>query len=128
MILLAVACLVFVSCGPKKATEPVEEPKSEFAINLDKWATFGDLDEEGQVALVAEMKAYLDVCCKEKCEAKEGEEVAEPCPEKEAFKAKWEAFETLPLEEQKAIIDQVFEHMKTCCQKEQEVAEEVVQE
>jgi len=121
MILLAVACLIFVSCNNKKATEPVEEPKSEFAANLDKWATFGDLEEEGQVALVAEMKAYIDECCKEKC--KEAEEGEEPCPEKEAFKAKWATFETLTLEEQKEIIDQVFEHMKACCQKEAEVAE-----
>lgn len=126
MILLAVACLIFVSCDNKKATVPVEEPKCELAINLDKWATFGDLDEEGQIALVAEMKAFIDETCKEKCkEAEEGGEAPEPCPEKEAFKAKWETFETLTLEEQKEIIDQVFVHMKACCKKEAECVEEV---
>lgn len=129
MILLAVACLIFVSCGNKTEPVVVEETTCEFTLMLDKWATFGELDEEGQVALVAEIKAFLDECCKEKCEAKEGEEEVEPCPEKAAFKAQWETFETLTLEEQKVCIDKVFEHMKECCQKEAEVAEEeVVQE
>jgi len=131
MILLAVACLVFVSCGPKKATEPVEEPKCEFALMLDKWATFDELDEEGQVALVAEFKAYFDECCKEKC-TKEGEEAEAICPEKQAeidaFKAQWEIFDTLTLEEQKAIIEKCIEHKKSCCKDKEAVEEEVAVE
>jgi hypothetical protein len=112
MILLAVACLIFVSCGTKteKAPEPVEKTTCAFTLNLEKWATLNDegVDKE---ALVAEMKAYFDECCKEKCAAKEGEEVAEPCPMKE----KWDAFETLTLDEKIDFINQIFEQKKECC-------------
>ena len=130
MILLAVACLVFVSCGNKP--EPVvEETTCEFTVLLEKWATIGELDEEGQMALVAEFKAYFDEACKEKCK-KEGEETEEICPEKQAemdaFKAQWEDFANLDLEAQKAIIEKCIEHHKCCKEKEAEVAEEVVQE
>jgi len=137
MILLAVACLIFVSCGTKKQLEAVEETCCTTEM-LAKWDTFADLDEEGQVALVAEMKAFLDEKCKKKCAKEEGEEVAEECPGKEAkcpekaakcaeMKAKWEDFENLPLEEQKALIDQIVEHMAKCC-KAKEVEEEVAEE
>ena len=120
MILLAVACLIFVSCNnTPKATEPEPAP-CELTLTLEKWAT---LNDEGvdQEALIAEVKAYLDGWCTENC--KEAEEGAEPCPEKEAFKAKWNAFDELPLEEKIEIINSVFEHIKSCCQKEAEVAE-----
>jgi len=130
MILLAVACLIFVSCdNTPKATEP-EEPKCEFTLLLDKWATFEELNEEGQIALIAEIKAYFDECCKEKCEAKEGEEVKEVCPEKEAFIAQWNDFANLDLEAQKAIIEKCIEHKKCCKEKEAkaEISEEIVQE
>ena len=123
MILLAVACLIFASCENKpKATEEPEAPKCEMTINLEKWAT---LNDEGvdQEALVAEVKAFLDGWCKENC--KEAEEGTEPCPEKEAFKAKWEAFDELTLEEKIEVINNVFERIK-CCQKE-EVTEETVE-
>jgi len=114
MILLAVACLVFVSCGPKKATEPVEEPKFEFALNLEKWAT---LNDEGvdQDALVAEMKAFIDGCFAQ-CEHKEGEET---CPIKE----EWANFDDLELGAKIELIDKIFAHMKECCEKEAEVVE-----
>jgi hypothetical protein len=96
---------------------------------LDKWATFGDLDEEGQTALIAEMKAYFDECCKNKCE-KEGE-AEEICPEKQAeidaFKAQWEDWDNLAPEAQVALLEKCIEHKKECC-KEKEVAEEVAEE
>jgi TRAP-type C4-dicarboxylate transport system substrate-binding protein len=137
MILLAVACLVCVSCGPRaeKVTDVQEETcctltpeQEEMFANWELWA---DLEEEQQVALVGEMKAFIDDCkakceakCEEKCK-KEGEEAEEVCPEKAAkcaeFKAKWEDFENLTLEEQKAILDQVLEcHKAKCCKDKEE--------
>ena len=130
MILLAVACLIFVSCGTKKekATEASAETcctaeQQEMFANWENWA---DLDAEQQVALVGEMKAFLDDCkakCEAKChdEGKVAEEPKEECPEKAAqyaeFKAKWEAFNEQTLEEQKALIDQVLECQKACKEK-----------
>jgi len=137
MILLAVACLVFVSCGPcnKKTVEVTEEKTCTFTPEqeamFENWEMWADLDAELQVALVGEMKAFIDECkakCEAKCEAKckeakeECGEVKEECPEKAAkcaeFKAKWEDFENLSLEDQKAILDQVLECMKAKCCKE----------
>ena len=135
MILLAVACLVFVSCGPRaeKATEVVEETcdalTPEQQAMFENWDNFANLDLEAQTALVGEMKAFFDEChakCAAKCEAakEEGAEPAEVCPEKEAkcaeFKAKWDAFDTFSLEEQKALIDQMLECKKAKCCKEHE--------
>jgi len=133
MILLAVACLVCVSCGPRteKATEPAQESccslTPEQVAMFENWELWAEL-EEGQQELVCEMKAFLDECIaqykekKEKCEPKEGEEVKEVCPEKAAkcaeFKAKWEAFETLTLEEQKELLDQKLACIKAKCCKE----------
>jgi hypothetical protein len=130
MILLAVTCLVFVSCNiTPKVTEP-EQPKCEFATLLEKWDTFGDLDEAGQAALIAEMKAYFDECCKEKCE-KEGEEAEELSPEeyvdRAAFRAFWEDWDNLDVETQKGLIEKCIEHKKECC-KENEATEEVAEE
>jgi len=118
MILLAVACLVFVSCGPKKATEPVEEPKCEFELTLEKWAT---LNDEGvdQEAIVADMKDFIDGCFA-KCEHKEGEEA---CPIKE----EWAGFDNLELGAKIELINKIFDHMKECCKKEAENAEEVAE-
>ncbi|MCL1851279.1 MAG: hypothetical protein FWF70_07770 [Bacteroidetes bacterium] len=135
MILLAVACLVFVSCGTKKekATEVVAEetccaltPEQE--AMFENWDLWADLDEIQQTALVADMKAFIDECkakCEAKCCAKEGEEVEEVCPEKAAkcaeFKAKWEDFDNLTLDEKKAIIDQVLAcHKEKCCKEKEE--------
>jgi len=107
---MAVACLVFVSCGnkPKVTEEPVAEEKccaslteeqQEMFANWDMWA---DLTEEQQVTLVNDMKLFIDECkakCEEKCAPKEGEEVEEVCPEKAAkcaeFKAKWKLLKLL---------------------------------
>jgi len=119
LILLAVACLVFVSCGNRaEKAVPTDETTSTYQVMLDKWDTWADLDEEGQVALVGEMKAFFDECCQGKCE-KECENAEEVCPEKAAkcaeFKAKWETFETLTLEEQKALIDEIIAHKAECC-------------
>jgi len=117
MILLAVACLIFVSCGTPKATEPVQEPKSEFELTLDKWATLND-ENVDQEALVAEMKAFIDGCFAQ-CEHKEGEEA---CP----IKAEWANFDNLELVQKIELIDKIFGHMKECCEKEA-VEEEVVE-
>ena len=109
----------FASCGNKTVVAPEEQekPKCEFALLLEKWDTFGELNEEGQVALIAEFKAFFDECCKEKCE-KEGEVI---CPEKQAeiddFKAQWDDFANLDLEAQKALIEKCIEHKKECCEK-----------
>ncbi|MDR0206314.1 MAG: hypothetical protein LBI45_03535 [Bacteroidales bacterium] len=139
MILLAVVCLIFVSCGNKK--QQIEQVEETCCTEiLAKWDTFADLDEEGQIALVAEMKAYLDECkakCESKCTKTEGEEVAEDaCPGKAAkcaekaakcaeIKTKWEEFDNLPLEEQKALLDQILEHKAKCNKKEAATEEEV---
>jgi hypothetical protein len=123
MILLAVSCLIFVSCGTKtqSVVEQTEETTCPYQAALEQWENWENLDAEAQVALVGELKAFFDECCKakceEKCEAKEGEEV---CPEKAAkcaeFKAKWEAFETLTLEEQKELLDVAIAHKAKCCE------------
>ena len=142
MILLAVACLVCVSCGGPKTTQVTEVAVEETCCTLTpeqeamfaNWELWANLDATQQSVLVGEMKAFIDECnakceekCKEKCKEtckKEGEEPKE-CPEKAAkcaeFKAKWEKFETLALEEQKAIIDQVLEcHKAKCCKDKEE--------
>jgi len=134
MILMAVACLVFVSCGNKKQNaEPVAEEQccalteaqQEMFANWENWA---DLDADTQVALVADMKAFIDDCkakCAEKCAEKEAAEPKDECPAKKAkceeMKAKWDAFETFSLDEQKAIIDEVLAcHAKKCCKDKEE--------
>ncbi|MCL2313331.1 MAG: hypothetical protein FWC41_12810 [Firmicutes bacterium] len=134
MLLLAVAGLIFVSCG--NTAQPVAEEVTETnpcELMLDKWAGLEELDEEGQLALIGEMKAFLDELCKEKCEAKckEGEEgeVKEMCPEKVQFKADWADFENLEPAKQIECINWIIEHMKKCndkkegcCKKEKEKA------
>jgi hypothetical protein len=133
MILLAVACLVFVSCGTK--TQPVQEQAEETCCTLtpeqqemfDNWEIWADLTEDQQVALVDDMKAFMDECkakCAEKCAAKEeGEEAEEVCPHKAAkcaeMKAKWEEFDNLTLEDKKALIDEILAAKKCCKEKEE---------
>ena len=122
MILLAVACLIFVSCGNKteKVTDAVEETATTLTPEQQEmfanWENWDNLEPEAQVALVGEMKAFLDEC-KAKCESKEAEETEEVCPEKAAkcaeMKAAWEAFDTFTVEEQKAMIDEILQHK--CC-------------
>jgi hypothetical protein len=133
MILLAVACLIFVSCCNKteKAIEPAEEttctltPEQE--LMFVNWENWEDLDLEQQEALVGEMKAFLDECkakCEGKCPMKEESEGAEVCPEKAAkcaeFKAKWEAFEELELDAKKELLDCTIAHISKCCNDKEE--------
>jgi hypothetical protein len=135
MILLAVTCLVCVSCGPKKVAEPQVAEENCCTLTPEQeemfatWELWAELPEDQQIAVVADMKLFLDECkakCEAKCQEKEGEE--EVCPEKAAkcaeFKARWEAFETLSLEEQKAIIDEVLAHKAECCKDKEEACEE----
>ena len=133
---MAVACLVFISCGPRTETptEVVEETTCALTPEQEAdWANWDNLDLERQTALVGEVKAFFDDChakCEAKCqEAKEeGAEPAEVCPEKEAqraeFKAKWDAFDTMTLEEQKALLDQAFECKAKCCKAEEAPVQE----
>ena len=134
MILMAVACLIFVSCGNK--TQPVVEPQEETCCTLTpeqeemftNWDLYAELEAEQQAALVGEMKAFIDACkakCEEKCEKKCEKEGEEVCPEKAAkcaeFKANWENFENLTLDEKKTILDQVLAcHKEKCCKDKEE--------
>jgi hypothetical protein len=136
MILLAVAALIFVSCGNKAQQVPeVEEKKCCTTEMIAKWDTFAELDEEGQIELVAEMKAFFDKKFEKKCKKEKTEECGEAkevCPEKAAkcaeFTAQWENFENLPLEEQKCIIDQVIEFKTKCCKEKEACKKEVEEE
>jgi len=124
MILLAVACLIFVSCGNRteKAIETIEETSvltPEQHQMFENWEKWDDLTMEERETLVSDMKAFLDEC-KAKCEEKkECGEAKEVCPEKEAkcaeFKAKWEVFETLELDVQRELIDLKLQHIAKCC-------------
>ena len=133
MILLAVACLIFVSCGNKqKANDVITEEKcctltAEQEAMFANWENFDELTADAQIALVADMKLFLDECkakCEEKYTEKEEGTQEEMCPVKKAkceeMKAKWEAFETLTLEEQKALIDEILACKKEKCCKEKE--------
>ena len=138
MILLAVACLICVSCGGPKTAPVAEVAVEETCCTLTpeqeamfaNWELWADLDATQQAVLVGEMKAFIDECkakceaeCAEKCK-KECEGTEEVCPEKAAkcaeFKAKWDNFETLALEEQKAILDEVLACQKAKCCKDKE--------
>jgi hypothetical protein len=135
MILLAVAGLIFVSCGNK--TQPVVEQAEETCDTLTpeqqemfaNWDMWADLNAEQQELLVVDMKTFLDEC-KAKCEAKcEGKEEAEEvCPEKAAkcaeFKAKWENFDNLSLDEKKALIDELLACKEECCKEKEKCCKE----
>jgi hypothetical protein len=133
MILLAVACLIFVSCGNKTQPAAVETPEEtccaltpEQQEMFDNWEVWADLTEDQQTVLVADMKAFMDECkakcaekCAKKCEGKEeAEEAEEVCPHKAAkcaeMKAKWEDFDNLALDEKKALIDEILAAHKCC--------------
>ena len=125
MLLLAVAGLIFVSCGGTKTQQTdtvVEEAVCPVKAMLEKWDTLAELDEEGQIALVGEMKSFFDENCKAKEEGVEAEEVS---PEVAAMKADWENFENLDLEAKKALINKAFEQ---CCKKEVKAEETCVTE
>ena len=129
MLLLAVAGLLFASCGTK-TTEAIETAEETCALTPEQeamfanWENWDALELEQQEALVGEMKAFLDECiakCEKKCEKKcEGKEEGEICPEKKAkceeFKAKWEMFEELEMDAKKELLDIKIQHMaKKCC-------------
>jgi hypothetical protein len=123
MLLLAVAGLIFVSCGTK--TQPAEAPEvNPYEVMLDKWATLDELTPEDQIALVGEMKAFLDECkekCKEKCTKEEAtEEVKEECPVMAQLKADWANFENLEIERQIECINWIVDHYKNCCKDKKE--------
>lgn len=107
-----------------------EEQKAMFA----QWKQFETLEAQAQADLVAAMKAFLDEkmskcegekhegCQGEKHEGCQGEkhegcqnkcEGEKDCAQKHAeMKEKWNNFENLAIEEQKALIDNVLEHQK----------------
>ena len=103
-------------CGLK------EEQKAMFA----QWKQFETLEAQAQADLVAAMKAFLDEkmskCEGEKHEGCQGEkhegcqnkcEGEKDCAQKHAeMKEKWNNFENLAIEEQKALIDNILEHQK----------------
>jgi len=125
MILLAVAGLIFVSCGTK--TEQVQETVDTCCVLTPEqqamfadWDNWANLTAAQQQVLVVDMKAYIDDCkakCAEKCK-ESGDSIKEVNPEKEAewaaVKAKLEIFNTLNLEEQKACLDQYLALQKAC--------------
>jgi TRAP-type C4-dicarboxylate transport system substrate-binding protein len=133
MLLLAVAGLIFVSCGGTKTEQAIEVIEETCALTPEQemmfanWENWDALDLEQREALVDEMKSFIDACkakCEKKCEGKEEGE-KEICPEKEAkcaeFKAKWEAFEELELDVKKELLDMKLQHMaKKCCKSEKD--------
>ncbi|MDR0364265.1 MAG: hypothetical protein LBH92_04530 [Bacteroidales bacterium] len=108
-------------CAEKKdgcCKELTEEQKAEIVA----WNDWDNQTPEKKQELVANRKACMDkkiAECKEKCEGKmeECKDKKEQCPEKEAkcaeMKAKWEKWDTLTLEEQKALLDAMAP--KKCC-------------
>ncbi|MCL2290702.1 MAG: hypothetical protein FWC34_08390 [Bacteroidetes bacterium] len=125
MMLLAIAGLIFVSCGGTKTEQAVEVIEETCALTpeqtamFENWENWENLTLEERETLVSEMKAFLDAC-KAKCEEKkECGEKKEMCPEKEAkcaeYKAKWEAFEELELDVKKEILDLKLQHMANKC-------------
>jgi len=127
MMLLAVAGLIFASCGgPKTEQATIEVIEETCTLTPEQeamfanWERWDDLTVEERETLVSEMKAFLDECKKAKCADKK-ECGKEMCPEKKAkieeFKTKWEAFEELELDVQKELIDMKLHHIAKKMQK-----------
>jgi len=124
-LLAGVLCFVFVACCPKAETEPkqgeivekqecnkekpncckgmTEEEKAACQEFREKWENFENQTDEVKKDLVLKAKTKID-----KCEAEMEAKKAE-------FEAKWKNFDNLPLEEQKALIDQKMQCKKGCC-------------
>ena len=132
-----VAIFFFAACTPK-TTEVVneeeqtqetkccltDEQKADFAA-FENWA---ELDDAAKGELIVRLKEFYDAKMAkkaEKCDA----EPQEVCPEKQAkcdeFKAKWETWETLSIDEQKALIDELIGCCKKKCEAKEESTEEV---
>jgi len=91
----------------EECTPPILKPE-QFA----DWANWYNLELEAQRAIICDMKNFFDDC-RSANQVFYSDEPQEVCPEKAAkfaeFKAKWDAFDTFSLEEQKALIDECFE-------------------
>lgn len=124
--MIAIAGLFFfASCGNKAAApaDPVKEEcqqekcckelTEEQKAEMEAWKDWDNQTDEKKAELIGMRKA----CIEEKmgkCDA-----AKEECPEKAAkcaeFKAKWDNFDNLTIDEQKALIDEFG-----CCKKEGE--------
>ena len=136
-LVMAAFCLLFVSCNTKQVEAPVEEVATthegcqhnhegkgccglteEQKTMFAQWKQFETLEAQAQADLIAAMKAFVDEkmakCdgekhegCQNKCEGEKD------CAQKHAeMKEKWENFEKLAIEEQKALLDNILEHQK----------------
>jgi len=144
-LLAGVLCLVFAACcssgkkqgegaekecGTEKSAccqEMTEEEKAACKEFCEMWEDFDNQPEDVQKELILKAKAKIDKCKAEmaakkaECEHEKPEcEVKKAaCEAKKAeCKAKWENFDNLSLEEQKALIDkkmQCKKENKTCC-------------
>lgn len=109
-------------CKEKKegcCKELTEEQKADMAA----WNDWDNQTPEKKQELVTKRKECIDKRMaekKEKCEAKEGEEKKE-CPEAAKkcaeFKAKWDNWANLTIDEQKALIDECTACCKKACEK-----------
>ena len=131
----------FASCANKTAqvepetdgqeTEQCCQLTDEQKADLAAWEDWANQTDEQKVELIAKMKACFDQKMAENAENCEGVQ-EEVCPEKAAkcaeFKAKWESWETLTIDEQKELIDAKMNCCKAKCEaKEGCTKEEVVE-
>ncbi|MDR3047572.1 MAG: hypothetical protein LBU51_08190 [Bacteroidales bacterium] len=142
--MVAVVCaFVFASCGNKApkteenqtcdqteqkcCKEMTEEQKADCAA----WKDWDNQTDEAKAQLVEKFKTCIDTkmaeakkCCEAKKDGADKKECTEKkeCPEKAAkcaeFKAKWDNWENLTIDEKKALIDQKMECCKAKCDKE----------
>jgi len=135
-MIVIVAVFFFASCGNKakdvtlgtdeQATETkcckqlTEEQKADLAA----WEDWDNQTIEKKQELVVKMKECIDNKMAKKAEKCAGEK--EMCPEKAekcaAFKAKWEDWDNLDLEEQKVLVDE-FKAVAKKCKVKKECAE-----
>jgi len=100
----------------KCCKELTEEQKAAMAA----WEDWDNQTPEKKAELVANAKECIDKKMAEHAEKHDGEQ-KEMCPEKAekcaAFKAKWEKWDELNIEEQKALIDEKMEFCHKNCEK-----------
>ena len=129
-VLVSALCFVFVGCNCNApATEPTTEDSTkcegkkeccqmteEQKADMEAWNDWDNQTAEKQAELVAKRKACIDKKMAEKAEKCDATK-EEQCPEKKAkceeMKAKWDKWETLTIDEQKALLDE----MKCCGKK-----------